>query len=57
MDEFKKIFLFLLKLEEHIHVHLKIKKFQKWQTWKIPWFTPTLSLQDRSSKFVNDAFA
>ena len=30
MDEFKKIFLFLLELEEQTHVHLKIKKFQKW---------------------------
>ena len=42
MDKFKKIFLFLLELEEQTHVHLKIKKFQKWLTWKIPWFTPTL---------------
>ena len=30
MDEFKKIFQFLLELEEQTHVHLKIKKFQKW---------------------------
>ena len=30
MDKFKKIFLFLLKLEEQTHVHLKIKKIQKW---------------------------
>ena len=29
MDKFKKIFLFLLELEEQTHVHLKIKKFQK----------------------------
>ena len=30
MDKFKKIFLFLLELEEQTHVHLKNKKFQKW---------------------------
>ena len=30
MDKFKKIILFLLELEEQTHVHLKIKKFQKW---------------------------
>ena len=30
MDKFKKIFLFLLELEEQTHVYLKIKKFQKW---------------------------
>ena len=29
-DKFKKIFLFLPELEEQTHVHLKIKKFQKW---------------------------
>ena len=29
MDKYKKIFLFLLELEEQTHVHLKIKKFQK----------------------------
>ena len=26
MDKFKKIFLFLLELEEQTHVHLKIQK-------------------------------
>ena len=30
MDKFKKIFLFLHELEEKTHVHLKLKKFQKW---------------------------
>ena len=30
MDKLKKIFLFLLELEEQTHVHLKIIKFQKW---------------------------
>ena len=30
MDKIKKIFLFLLEHEEQTHVHLKIKKFQKW---------------------------
>ena len=30
MDKFKKIFLFLLELEEQTQVHLKIKKFKKW---------------------------
>ena len=30
MDKFKKMFLFLLELEEQTHVHLEIKKFQKW---------------------------
>ena len=29
MDKFKKIFLFLLELEEQTHVHLKIKKISK----------------------------
>ena len=24
----------MLELEEQMHVHLKIKKFQKWLTWK-----------------------
>ena len=28
MDKFKKIFLFLLELEEQTHVHLKIKNFK-----------------------------
>ena len=30
MDKFKKIFLFLLELEEQTHVYLKIKKLKKW---------------------------
>ena len=56
MDRFKKIFLFLLELEEQTHVHLKIKKFQKWWTWKIPWFTPTLKAGVEISQKIQEPF-